>query len=199
LTRQKDFIKVAGVFALLLCLSAFAFADTIVVVPGDSNNTTPLDTNTPTTNVVNCPAGYDCIQAEDYTAFIASLKTFTAEIGERTEFINAVFDRFDKKISLDENTISHLVAITSNAQQQEAILQQKFGELEHQKLAYEATTDIKIKNLEIQVSELKATEIWRFIAVFVLALLLAELIGRVRAHKKFIWKRIQEVLPFKFG
>lgn len=186
-------------FALLLCLSAFAFADTIVVVPGDSNNTTPLDTNTPTTNVVNCPAGYDCIQAEDYTAFIASLKTFTAEIGERTEFINAVFDRFDKKISLDENTISHLVAITSNAQQQEAILQQKFGELEHQKLAYEATTDIKIKNLEIQVSELKATEIWRFIAVFVLALLLAELIGRVRAHKKFIWKRIQEVLPFKFG
>lgn len=184
---------------MLLCLSATAFADTIVVVGGDSNSTNPPDTTVPTTNVVNCPQGYDCIQAQDYTEFIASLKTFTTEINERTEFINAVFDRFDKKISLDENTISHLVGITNNAQEQERNLQIKFEQLQKEKLAYETGTDIKIKNLEIQVSELKATEIWRFVAVFLIALFLADLIGRVRSHKKFIWRRIQELLPFKFG
>lgn len=201
LKKQKIFtniLKTSSILILLIFISTIALSDTLVV-SGDSNNPNPPDGGPQTTGFVECPEGYDCIKSEDYEEFISGLKDFTAEIGERTQFIEDVFDRFDKKIQLDEQYISDLTKIADEAQYQASELSRKLDELDKEKTAYENTTSIKVRNLEVSLAELRAVSIWQFFVILVAALVLADIFVRIGKNKKFLWRRFQELVPIRFG
>lgn len=179
--------------------SIYASAEIIVVVPGNSGEDNPPADNSPTVDYIECPEGYSCIKAEDYSQFISSLSSFTEEINERTLFIEAVFDRFDKKIVNDKELYASLSEITSRAQDQADRFESSFKEAVQQKENNKVVYERRLKTLEIQVAELKAVSFWQFLIVVMLAIFLHEFIVRLKKQAKFVWAWIQEIIPVKMS
>lgn len=198
LKEQKVFIKVLTLLFLFLVLSAVS-AETIIVTPGDSNNTNPPGDASPTTDYIECPDGYSCIKDQDYEEFISGLKDFTAQIDERTSYFENIFMRFDKKLQLDENYISELTAIARNSQNRADELERKYNVDKALAVDAEKKTSDKIQTLEVQLAEMRAVQMWQFLMVVILAILLSELFQKVKGHGKFLWRRFQEIMPFKIG
>lgn len=197
LKKQKDFIKLIGVLFVLLFLITNVSSATIDVVPGDGDNTNPPADVTPTVDYIECPDGYSCIRDTDYSQFISGLKDFTKEIGERTQFIEDVFDRFDTKISLDEDFLNAMTEIVEDAQLQR---DRALDQLDESKRDHSADVTVltqRVNNLDIQVAELKATDVLRFIVILLLAIALAELINRVRIHGRHLWQMFVAWFPWK--
>lgn len=192
-------IILIGCILLGIALAPFVFATTILIEPGTGEQTNPPGDDIPTTDYVECPEGYDCIRSEDYTEFISSLKDFTTEIGERTQFIEDVFDRFDEKIRVDEEFISSLVEITSDAQAQSQSIKDEFDRLQKEKVANEVLTNQRIHKLETQLAEIRASWMAWFIVFLGVAIIIAGILQQIKPHVYFYWKRIQELLPFKLG
>jgi len=199
LTKQSVFIKSLLLFLVLFVLAGVVHSETILVTPGNSGTDNPPGDDTPTTDYIECPEGYSCIKADDYSQFISSLKDFTEEINERTLFIEDVFDRFDKKIQIDENYISLLSGIAEEAQRTaREIKKEKDKEIES--LTGQVNV-IKIQNktVEIQLAELRAQLPLMYVLILIGALLTADLLVHIKGHGKFLWRRFQELVPIKFG
>lgn len=191
--------KIIFILALLLLPVAFAEPTTIVVTPGDSNDTLPPGDIVPTVDYIECPEGFSCIKSEDYDDFLSALSEFTTEINERTDFIGAVFERFDKKFQLDEEFMDEMADIAQRSMDDRDKTDAAFKRYQEKTDNDITLNEKKIHQLEVQVSELKATDWWRFLIIFIAALLLGDFIGRVPKHGKFLWRRFQEIVPIKFG
>lgn len=189
---------VLGAIFIGVAFSPLVSAETIIVTPGSSGEDNPPEDDTPTVDYIECPEGFSCIKAEDYEQFISSLADFTKEINERTLFIEDVFDRFDKKIKIDEEYISKLTDIAETAQMQAEKFEAKLNEETKINDAMQTANQIKLNNLSVQVAELKAVGIWQFFLILFIALFVSELFQALKGHGKFIWRKIQEIVPWKF-
>lgn len=187
------------ILAILIIPACFAEATTIIVTPGDSNETLPPGDSNPTVSYIECPEGFSCIKSEDYDEFISSLSSFTKEINERTQFIEDVFDRFDKRFQLDEEFMNDMTDITQRSLDDRDQTDAAFKRYQEKTDNELELQDQKIHILQVQVSELKATDWWRFLVIFIAAVFFAELVLRVPKHGKFLWRRFQELVPIKFG
>lgn len=185
----------------LTLFSAYASAE-IMIVDGTNPNedsSPPSDGNytDPTIDYIECPEGYDCIREGDYNQFIASLQILAERFELKADFLEAILERFDKKMDLDSDTIDKLTSLATKSEENTERTLHDFAE-------YVRNTDLKVervnknnKTLEIQLNELKAGEFWRMLLIVILVFGAFLIYERLKPHSMFIWDKFVAWFPVK--
>ena len=186
----------------LLLLSQAVFADDgIVVIDGTDSNTViaPPEDPEPTVDFIKCPDGYDCIRSEDYSKFMEGITTLGTTLIEQSNYMEAIVDRLDKKLTMSEEEHVTYGKALINAQEEVKDLRK---ELKAEITILKHDLGRAVEGLGLAEDELrimKATNVLNYLLILILVFGLTRLYNWAKPQLHFIWRWIQEKIPIKLG
>ncbi len=186
----------------LLLLSQAVFADEgIVVIDGTDTNDSiaPPEDPEPTVDFIKCPEGYDCIRSEDYAKFMEGITTLGTTLIEQSNYMEAIVERLDKKLTMSEEEKKDYATALLNTQEDVKELRKEYkGQitiLTHD--LGKAVEGLGIAEDELKI--MKATNVLNYLLILCLVFGLTRLYNWAKPQLHFIWRWVQEKIPIKLG